>query len=62
MIWWLPTDSDEVAHVALPPEIVWAPQPEIVAPLSWNATVPVGLAPLTVAVNVTDCPAPEGFC
>jgi hypothetical protein len=27
-----------------------------------NVTVPVGLAPVTVAVNVTACPVVLGFC
>ena len=36
-------------------------QPEIALPLSVNATVPVGAAPFTVAVNVTFEPTSDGL-
>ena len=36
-------------------------QPLTVAPPSVNATVPVGVVPVTVAVNVTDAPTADGF-
>jgi hypothetical protein len=53
-----------VLNVAVPPDSVPVP---IVAPLSLNVTVPVGVpAPgetaATVAVKVTDWPKVEGFC
>ena len=63
MIEWLPTASVEVVNVALPPDS--APVPICVPPLK-NLTVPVGIPDpgatrLRVAVNVTDCPARDGF-
>ena len=48
-----PADRAEVEKVALPADTI--PEPSSVAP-SKNCTVPVGLVPVTVAVNVTDCP------
>ena len=59
----MPTDSDEVANVALP-ELKLA-VPSVAAP-SRKVTVPVGVpAPgvtaLTVAVKVTDWPNTDGF-
>jgi hypothetical protein len=50
---WLPADSALVVHVAVPPLTLCAPQPEIELPPSSKFTLPVGLAPVTVAVNVT---------
>ena len=38
-----------------------AVHPEMFEPSLLNATVPVGLLPLTVAVNVTVAPAVDGF-
>ena len=38
-----------------------APQPEITAAPSLNATVPVGAVPVTVPVNVTFCPGALGL-
>ncbi len=38
-----------------------APQPAIVAPSAVNATVPVGAAPVTDAVNVTGAPVTDGL-
>ena len=56
---WLPTFSDEVVNVAwaLPLSV---PVPMTIAP-SLNVTVPVGAAPVTVAVKITDCPKALGF-
>ena len=59
----MPTDSDEVVKVALPPERLAVPN---VAAPSRNVTVPVGVptpgeTALTVAVKVTDCPNTDGF-
>ena len=59
----MPTDSDEVANVALP-ELKLA-VPSVAAP-SRKVTVPVGVpvpgaTALTVAVKVTDCPNTDGF-
>jgi len=56
----VPCASAEVVSVAtLPPPT--AAVPRLLAP-SKNCTVPVGVAPLTVAVNVTDWPSVDGFC
>jgi len=60
---WLPTDSEEVANVALP-ELKLA-VPRVEAP-SRKVTVPVGVpvaggTALTVAVNVTAWPKTDGF-
>jgi len=51
---WLPADKPEVVHVAVPLLNACAPQPPIVVPPSLKSTVPDGLSPATVAVNVTD--------
>ncbi len=58
VIEWLPTASEEVVRVAVPAASVPAP---ICMPLSKKVTVPVGENPVPVAVNVTDCPKPDGF-
>jgi hypothetical protein len=60
-----PVLKADVANVALPLPLR-APVPNVVAP-SMNVTVPVGtvvfpLGPATAAVNVTCCPAVDGFC
>ncbi len=61
----LPTGSAAVEHWAvrmLPaPVRATAVQPPTATPLSVNATVPVGVVPVTVAVNVTDVPTVDGF-
>jgi hypothetical protein len=49
-------------HAATALLTVWEPQPLIVVAPSLKLTVPLGLAPVTVAVNVTDCPTVDGFC
>ena len=56
------TESAAVANVATPDPFS-VPVPRVVAP-SLNVAVPVGVppVPVTVAVNVTDCPKTEGFC
>ena len=60
-----PVASADVAHAAvrvLPlPVSATAVQPLIAVPASRNATVPVGAAPVTVAVNVTLCPCVDGL-
>jgi len=57
--------SAVAAHAAvraLPlPERATAEQPAIDVPPSVKATVPVGAAPVTVAVKVTLAPAGDGF-
>ena len=55
------TESAAVANVPTPDPFS-VPVPSVVAP-SLKVTVPVGVppAPVTVAVNVTDCPNTEGF-
>ena len=54
-----PTAKVEVAREAAP--AVREPgEPRLVTP-SRNCTVPVGLLPVTVAVNVTDCPNAAGL-
>ena len=63
MIVWLPTESDEVAKLALPELKVAVPK---VAAPSRNVTVPVGVpvagaTGLTVAANVTAWPNSDGF-
>ena len=59
---WLPTPSPEVETLATPATIVPVPR---LAPPSKNSTDPPGVAEacaeLTVAVNVTLCPAVDGF-
>jgi hypothetical protein len=52
------TDSVEVLYVAFPPLSVRVPS--VVLP-SLNVTVPVAAEGVTVAVNVTEVPKPEGF-
>ena len=58
VIEWLPTASEEVVKVAVPAASVPVP---ICVPPSKKITVPVGENPVTLAVNVTDCPKLEGF-
>jgi hypothetical protein len=62
---WLPTARALVLQVAvrlLPaPETTEAAQPPIEIPLSWKLTLPVGAAPLTVAVNITLPPISDGL-
>jgi hypothetical protein len=55
---WLPDVSDEVVKLATPP--LSGITPSTVAP-SLNVTCPVGEAPLTVAVKVTDWPTVLGL-
>jgi len=57
---WLPTARAEVVKVAVPADSV--PVPSTLAP-SRKLTLPVGVppVPMTVAVNVTDCPERDGF-
>ena len=43
------------------PTRLTAPQPAIVVPSAVNATVPVGAAPVTDAVNVTGAPVTDGL-
>jgi hypothetical protein len=57
---WLPTDNPDVVSIAWPLPFTLL-VPSVVEP-SLNVTVSVGVAPLTVAVNITDWPAVEGFC
>ena len=45
-----------VIHCAVPAMTGTVLQPEMVAPFALKVTVPVGVAPATVAVNVTDAP------
>ena len=58
-----PVARPAVAHVAAPPERATAAQPEIEAAPSRTVAVPVATpaGPVTLAVNVTDCPAVDGF-
>ena len=63
---WGPGDSDDVAHAALDDTASMgtrgtASQPAIAVAPSANATVPRGLFPVTVAVNVTSDPAGAGL-
>jgi len=63
VIVWLPTESNEVANVALP--ALKLAVPNVAAP-SRNVTVPVGVpvagaTALTVAVKVTAWPKTDGF-
>ncbi len=55
----VPTESVEMAIVATPPPFK-TPVPMVVTP-SLKVTVPVGDAPATVAVKVTDWLKTEGF-
>src|SRR5215831_13262317 len=62
----VPAINEFVLHVAVlvlgaPVGSATALHPLIVVPLSVNATVPVGAAPVTVLVNVTLAPAIDGF-
>jgi hypothetical protein len=50
-----------VVQVAVVPVSGCAPQEASVDPLSMNLTEALGLAPATVAVKVTGCPAADGF-
>ena len=60
MVWLAPTANAAVEQVATPdPFTGWVPH--VVMPPPVKATVPVGLAPVTVAVKVTFCPTVEGF-
>jgi hypothetical protein len=56
---WPPVVSDEVVKLATPPASVTA-DPRLEA-LSMNCTVPVGEAPVTVAVKVTAWPGALGL-
>jgi hypothetical protein len=58
VIEWLPVASEEIVTLAVPAASAPAP---ICAPPSKNLTVPVGESPVTLAVNVTDCPELDGF-
>src|ERR1700733_3138500 len=61
-----PALANVSAQVARPAPITgWVAHPAMVAPSSWNATVPVGIpdpgaSTLSVAVNVTGCPLTDG--
>jgi hypothetical protein len=55
---WTPTESAEVARVAVPPLSEDVP---IVAVPSLNVTEPVAEVLFTAAVSVTGCPNTEGF-
>src|SRR5580700_9431673 len=55
---WLPTDRLEVERAAVLP--VRLTVPRLVAP-SKKVTEPVGLPPVTVAVNMTDWPYMDGL-
>jgi hypothetical protein len=48
----LPTGSDDVVSIAVPPDIVTG-EPKLV-PLRRNCIVPVAVLGVTVALNVTD--------
>ena len=57
----MPTGSDEVVYVAIPPLIL--PDPSVVLPFE-NVTIPVAYdtaEAVRVAVNVTVCPTLAGF-
>src|SRR5258708_1762135 len=58
---WLPTVNNEVLKVATPLPLR-PPVPRLMMP-SKKVTVPPGVPPGegTVAVDVTDCPSPDGF-
>lgn len=53
--------SEPVVQLATPAVSGRLAHPVIDVPPSLKSTVPVGLSPLTVAVNVTECPGAEGF-
>ena len=55
----MPTGKIEVVNAATPLASATGAA-RLVAPLR-NSTVPVGLLPVTVAVNVTACPAMDGL-
>ena len=57
---WVPTASVEVAHVAFAALTLTLLQPAMAFPLSVKPTVPVGEAPVIVAVNVTLAPNVDG--
>jgi hypothetical protein len=61
----VPTISVVVVHAAVRDEVTFtAEQPVMLVPFEVNATVPVGTGGptgATVAVNVTDWPAVDGF-
>jgi hypothetical protein len=59
----VPTESEDVLHVAAPEESPTAEHPEMALAPSRKPTEPVGVPelPVTVAVKVTDCPSVEGF-
>ena len=59
VIEWMPVLNEAVVNDAVPAESVAVPS---CVPPSKKVTVPVGVTPLTVAVNRTACPALEGFC
>jgi hypothetical protein len=59
---WPPTPRLEVVQVAVAPLTGCVPHEPIVAEPSLKFTVPLGLAPVMVAVNVTDWPTVDGFC
>src|SRR5271165_964326 len=54
----VPAGSEEVTNVAAPFDSVPTP---ITLPLRENVTMPVGVFPVTLAVNVTGCPTVLGF-
>jgi hypothetical protein len=56
---WVATLREEVVKLAAPLEPS-VPVPSVLEP-SLNVTVPVGLVPLTFAVNVTAAPEVDGF-
>ena len=58
MIEWVPTASDAVVRVAVPP--MTAPVPSVVAPFL-NVTDPVAEIGTTVAVSVTGTPKSDGL-
>jgi hypothetical protein len=62
MIVWLPDVNAVVVKVATPLPLTATLEANVVAP-SVNFTLPVGTPPLevTVAVNVTDWPMPDGL-
>jgi hypothetical protein len=61
---WLPRPRLEVAQAVVALLIVtgWATHEPIVVEPFLKFTVPLGLAPVMVAVSVTDWPALDGFC
>jgi hypothetical protein len=59
---WVPADRALVVHLAVPPLTGSVAQPLIESAPSLKSTLPVGLSPLTILVNVTDWPDRDGFC